>query len=188
MKLIFTLGNYEKAYNGTRHNIGFAVTDALAEKHSASFVEKGKLKAYIAELRINGEKVLLAKPTTFYNMVGNSYRSIVDFYKIAPADVLVVHDELALPFGTLRTRLGGSDAGNNGIKSVNQQGGSETTRLRIGIANEHRAVMDDADFVLARFAKSETTALEKTIIPKCLETIEAFIAEGHEITSHTLSD
>ncbi|MEP6710637.1 MAG: aminoacyl-tRNA hydrolase, partial [Candidatus Saccharibacteria bacterium] len=134
MKLIFAQGNPGDQYNTTRHNVGFAILDALAKKFEASFTSKPKFFADIAELNIEGEKILLVKPATFYNETGKSARALVDFYKLAPAtDVLVVHDDLALPFGTLRTREKGSDAGNNGIKSLNAHLGPDYARLRIGI-------------------------------------------------------
>src|SRR6476620_1335837 len=119
MKLVFGLGNPGKQYIGTRHNIGFETLDSLGIKQVSGFVLKDKFKAEIAELNIGGGKILLARPQTFYNEVGSSYRAICDFYKLEPEDTLVVHDELALPFGTVRVRQGGSDAGNNGIKSIN---------------------------------------------------------------------
>ncbi len=149
MKLIIGLGNPEEKYKNTRHNIGFRVLTEYAEKKDVEFALKDKFRACIAELTIDGEKVILAKPTTYYNLVGEAARLITDFYKIAPADILVVHDELALPFGTIRTRIGGSDAGNNGVKSMTQHLGPDTARLRVGVYNELRERMDDADFVLA---------------------------------------
>ena len=163
------------------------VLSAFASQQSGvQFAEKAKFKAYLAELSIGGEKVILAKPTTFYNLAGESMRAIYDFYKIAAEDVLIVHDELALPFGTLRVREGGSDAGNNGIKSINQHGGSETTRLRIGVASEQRVVMGDTDFVLAKFSPDEKTELNDRIFDKSIEIIQDFISEAHSVTSHKL--
>ena len=137
---------------------------------------------------IDGEKVLLAKPTTFYNVVGESYRSLIDFYKVTPEDTIILHDELALPFGTIRARVGGSDAGNNGIKSINQHGGENSMRLRIGVANEKRAVIGDTDFVLARFTADELRTLKSIVIPKCNEMVHSFIHGNHQSTSHTLID
>lgn len=159
MKLIIGLGNPEPRYKGTRHNVGFAVLDEYAKGRGVSFKTQSKFKADIAELTVNGEKVLLAKPTTYYNLVGESARAIMDFYKIGSSDVLIVHDDLALPSGTIRTRIGGSGGGSNGIKSINAHGGELTARLRIGIANDLRERMDDADFVLSKLSASETRDL-----------------------------
>ena len=176
MKLIFAQGNPGTDYTQTRHNVGFSVLDDFAASRAASFQPKDKFKALVAELQINDEKVLLAKPQTFYNETGQSARAIIDFYKLDPAqDVLVIHDELALPFGTIRTRGQGSDAGNNGIKSLNSHIGSQYNRLRIGIANDDLAERDAAEFVLSRFTPTETEQLPD-IITKSLRTINDFLS------------
>ena len=107
MKLLFALGNPEPRSDNTRHNVGFFVADEFARRTGVTFGEKTKFKALIAETTIGGEKVIIAKPTTFYNLVGESYRALADFYKIAPEDTLVIADDLALPFGTMRLREGG---------------------------------------------------------------------------------
>ena len=182
MKLIFALGNPGKEYEQTRHNVGFAAIDNLAHDYSASWQEKSKFKALIAEVSIAGEKIILAKPTTFYNQVGESYRALIDFYKLESEDILIVHDELALPIGTVRLREGGSDAGNNGIKSILQHGGGHEPRIRIGVSNEQRKVIDDANFVLGRFAKEESEKLAdifKTVRTTC----EQFARGEFELTS-----
>lgn len=184
MKLIFGLGNPGKQYVGTRHNVGFDVLDDAGLKYVVGFVKKDKFKAEIAELSLDGEKLLLARPMTFYNMVGESYRAICDFYKIAPEDTLIVHDELALPFGTVRVREGGSDAGNNGIKSINQHGGQSSMRLRVGIANEERALIGDTDFVLGRLKADESKRLRTDIMPTLHSLIEKFAAGNLDVTSH----
>lgn len=187
MKVIFAQGNHSREHDGTRHNIGFMVADRLAKAHGTSFAPKAKFMADVAEFSHNDEKILLVRPMTFYNHTGQSARALVDFYKFAPeSDLLVVHDDLALPFGTVRIRRKGSDAGNNGIKSLNAHIGPDYVRIRIGIRSELKDRMDDADFVLSRFSESERTALEETIIPKTIELAEAFLADTLEDTSHTL--
>lgn len=184
MKLIIGLGNPEERFKHTRHNVGFRTLTKYAEAKGTQFQLKDKFRACIAELNVDGEKVLLAKPTTYYNLVGESARLIADFYKIAPEDVLVIHDELALPFGTIRTRLGGSDAGNNGVKSMNQHLGPGTARIRIGVYNDLRDRIDDADFVLSNFTKAEDEALESGLYTKIAEIIDSFIAGDFEHTTH----
>lgn len=175
MKLILAQGNPESKYDNTRHNVGFAVIDEFAESHSLTWHEKSKFSALIAETTIDGEKVILAKPTTYYNETGQSARKLVDFYSILPEhDLLVVHDDLALPFGTIRTRKQGSDAGNNGIKSLNNHVGSDYHRIRIGIANDLRDQMGDVDFVLSKFSKDELEALQN-LQPEFLQSINDFI-------------
>lgn len=184
MKLIIGLGNPEERYRNTRHNVGFRVVDAYATEKSEAFSMKDKFRASIAELTAGEEKVILAKPATYYNNVGEAARLISDFYKIDPEDILVIHDELALPFGTIRTRIGGSDAGNNGIKSMNQHIGDRTARVRIGVYNDLRDRIDDADFVLSNFTKPEEKALA-LLTGKAITIIDEFIHESFLVTSHT---
>lgn len=184
MKIIFAQGNPGPQYAATRHNVGWLVLDDLAG--GASFAPKPKFFAAVAELSVAGEKVLLVKPQTFYNETGRSARAILDFYKATPQDLLVIHDDLALPLGTLRIREKGSDAGNNGIKSLNSHLGPDYTRLRIGVYNELRDRMHDADFVLGNFSKDERDVLQKTIIPKTHELIERFCKDTLEAASYSL--
>ena len=183
MKLIIGLGNPEEKYTGTRHNVGFAMLDKLADAFGASFAEKGKFKASVAETTVEGEKLLLAKPTTYYNLSGEAMRLIADFYKIPAEDILIIHDELALPMATLRTRKGGSDAGNNGIKSINEHGGEQSSRIRIGIWNELRDRMDDVTFVLGKVSADEQATLTK-LAPTVTTLVEAFARDSFDATTH----
>ena len=187
MKLIFAQGNPGQQFSNTRHNVGFAIVNELTHRNDTEFKPASKFFADIAEFSVEGEKIILAKPTTFYNETGQSFNAIKQFYKLENEDILVIHDELALPFGTIRSRIGGADAGNNGVKSINTHGGSTTARLRVGVGNEQRAIMSDTDFVLGKFGKDEQEALTTTIIPKCLDIIQDFIADDHTVTSHTLT-
>lgn len=187
MKIIFAQGNPGLEYAGTRHNVGFMALDHFAGGREVGFKGSSKFMAEIAELTEDGEKILLVKPTTFYNETGRAARALVDFYKLNPAeDLLVIHDDLALPFGHVRTRLSGSDAGNNGIKSLNAALGQDYARIRIGIYNDLRDRINDADFVLSRFTKDEMEALNSTITLKVSELIEAFMSGDFEVTSHKL--
>jgi PTH1 family peptidyl-tRNA hydrolase len=186
MKLIFAQGNPGDKYKNTRHNVGFLAVDFYANKHGLRFANKAKFNAEIAETEVNGEKILLAKPSTYYNETGQSARALADFYKLATTDILVIHDELALPFGTLRTREKGSDAGNNGIKSLNAHLGESYARLRIGTSNELVEKQGSFDFVLSNFNASEAKKLSGDIFPKVSEIINDFIAGDHEVTSHVL--
>ena len=183
MKLIVGLGNPEAKFKNTRHNVGFRVLSEYAREKDTEFQLKEKFRACIAEFTVDGQKVLLAKPTTYYTLTGEAVRLITDFYKIAPEDVLVVHDELALPFGRIRTRIGGSDAGNNGIKSMNQHIGPSTARIRIGVYNELRDRIDDADFVLSNFTKAEDESLA-VLYAKVAGIIDDFIAGSFQTTTH----
>lgn len=178
MKLIVGLGNPEKKYDGTRHNVGFATVDAFAKEQGAQWQHKSKFKALVAELP--DKSALLVKPTTYYNLVGESVRALADFYKILPEDILIIHDELDLPFGTIRTREKGSGAGNNGIKSLNAHLGHTTKRLRIGTKNELTEHMDAADFVLSKFTPDEKLKLPE-IIKNAHQIIDGFLSDSFEL-------
>jgi PTH1 family peptidyl-tRNA hydrolase len=185
MKIILAQGNPGIEYTNTRHNVGFTLINAIADTHNSSFLAKPRFMAEIAEFNADGEKVLLVKPTTFYNETGQTARSLVDFYKCDPhTDLLVIHDDLALPFGTIRTREKGSDAGNNGIKSINNHLGPNYARLRIGIYNDDREKMNDTTFVLSRFPKDEVEQLP-VLYEKVQTIVNEFIMNSFEITSHS---
>lgn len=186
MKIILAQGNPGNQYVTTRHNVGFQVLDALAKQQGIAFAPKPKFFADIAELSIAGEKVLLVKPATFYNETGRTARALLDFYKLDAGDFLAVHDDLALPLGTLRIREKGSDAGNNGIKSLNAHIGPDYMRLRIGIYSDLRDRIHDADFVLANFSKEEAVTLARDIIPKSLELIDDFCRNRLTASSHSI--
>lgn len=185
MKIIFAQGNPDTKYDGTRHNIGFYLVDAFVHSHGDTWVDKSKFSAKVSELTIDGEKVLFVKPSTYYNETGQSARAIIDFYKLDPStDMLVIHDELALPFGTIRIRSRGSDAGNNGIKSLNAHIGEEYYRIRVGVSNDHRS-SDDAAFVLERFNSEEADHLE-AISKSVNDLINQFIVDTLEHSSSSL--
>jgi PTH1 family peptidyl-tRNA hydrolase len=189
MKIIFAQGNPEPKYLATRHNIGFSTVDAIANKFDAKWLNQLKFNAFVAEAQIAGEKVLLVKPATYYNETGMSARKIIDFYKIDPAnDLLVIHDDLSLPFGTIRVRQQGSDGGNNGIKSINSYIGQDYWRIRVGTYNELRDKMDDADFVLSKFSAEESTSVKEIIIPHIFELVEQFCLGKIATTSYKISE
>ncbi len=189
MKVIFAQGNPEPDYASTRHNIGFDVVNTIAEENGCKWLEKAKFKAFIAEYTQNGEKIILVKPKTFYNETGQSIKSVVDFYKVdAKNDLIVIHDDLALPFNTVRVRDLGSDAGNNGIKSISSHISPNYHRIRIGIANELREKMGDADFVLAKFSSSERKQLDQNTIPHVIGIIEDFCSGLVKLTSQIISE
>lgn len=172
MKLIVGLGNPEDKYTGTRHNVGFWFVKKYTTEQGITLQYKDKFKSQIAEISVEGEKVILTRPMTYYNLSGKAVRAIADFYKIETSDILVIHDELALPFGTVRTRKGGADAGNNGVKSITAHMGEGTARIRIGVDGPHR--QSDTDFVLGKFTKDETETL-KEIEKHVSQTIDTFI-------------
>lgn len=184
MKLIIGLGNPEPAYDGTRHNLGFMALDTHARTHEAVFSAKPKFFADIAEVNTGTEKVLLVKPTTYYNETGRAVRALMEFYKVPSTDVLVIHDDLALPFGTIRTREKGSDAGNNGVKSINAHIGQDYARVRVGIYNDLRDRLNDVDFVLGKFSREEHEALP-ALFEKVTHIIDDFAESIFTVTSHS---
>lgn len=184
MKLIFALGNPGKEYENTRHNIGFMALDFLKnERNWPELQKKAKFKAEVSEFLFNDEKIILAKPATFYNLVGESARALVDFYQIDPRSILVIHDELALEFGRLRVRGSGSDAGNKGIKSLSQHLGPDFWRLRIGTDSDRPAQIETSDFVLSKFSEQEKKTLEGQVFPNIQEIFDKFLAGSLEPTS-----
>lgn len=154
-KLIVGLGNIGKEYALTRHNAGFISLDYLVSEQGMAWKEKKDLKSQVAEIRLGEKRVLCIKPTTLMNLSGSAVLAIKRFYKLDNKDILVVHDELDMPYGSLRLRVGGSSAGHNGIKSISTGIGEDYARLRIGIQNAHTSKMDAADFVLKPFSKEE---------------------------------
>ncbi len=183
MKIILGLGNAEAKYTGTRHNVGFWALDQLATSYDVAFKVQSKLHALVAEVLSGGERILLIKPTTYYNEVGRSARAIMDFYKLAPEDFLIIHDDLALPLGTIRTRIGGSNGGSNGLKSLEQHIGPATARLRIGVWTDTHHGIDKVGVVLGKLTRQEQDLLNNQ-----LATIQGiandFIAEQLQVTTH----
>ena len=173
MFLIVGLGNPGRQYEHTRHNAGFDVMDALAEKYNISISESGH-KALFGKGMIGGQKVILAKPQTFMNLSGESVAELLHYYKIDPEEeLIIIYDDIALAPGKIRVRAKGSAGGHNGIKNIIAHLGTQQfSRIRIGVG-EKPAGWDLADYVLGRFPAEEEptirTALEQTV--KACETI-----------------
>lgn len=163
MFIIAGLGNPKREYDNTRHNIGFALIDALAGKYHIS-VLNSQCKALIGKGIIEGQKVILAKPLTYMNLSGESIRPLADYYKIDPtAELIVVSDDVSLPPGQIRIRKKGSAGGHNGLKSViGQLGSEEFYRIRIGVG-EKPGGYDLADYVLGHFSKEEQILMKEGI-------------------------
>jgi PTH1 family peptidyl-tRNA hydrolase len=153
MKLIIGLGNPGKEYEATRHNAGFIAVDAFAKEVDADWKTDAKRKAIIATATINSEKVILAKPQTFMNLSGDAAATLVSFYKVAPRDILLVHDEMDIEPGRIQFKDGGSAAGHNGVASVYERlGTQEIQRLRIGIGRPPVGQMRGEDWVLSQMS------------------------------------
>jgi peptidyl-tRNA hydrolase, PTH1 family len=160
MKIIVGLGNPGSRYQGTRHNVGFDVIDTLAQSKDAGRFQS-RFQAQVAELFVDGEKLLLVKPETFMNLSGRSVRQAIDFYQADVADLLVVCDDINLPLGKLRIRAKGTHGGHNGLRDIqNHLGTTEYARLRIGV---DAPGADAIDHVLGHFKPGEHAVIEDAI-------------------------
>ncbi|MBI2805587.1 MAG: aminoacyl-tRNA hydrolase [Planctomycetes bacterium] len=162
MKLVVGLGNPGKRYDGTRHNVGFAVVDALASAPDVQSFQD-RFDADVAEWHDAGEKILLMKPQTFMNLSGRSVRQAVDFYQMELTDLLIVCDDMALPLGKLRFRARGTHGGHNGLRDIQQHlGTTDYARLRIGVEAPDKE-KDAVDHVLGKFKPSERPVVADAI-------------------------
>jgi PTH1 family peptidyl-tRNA hydrolase len=180
MRLIVGLGNPGKEYRETRHNVGFKVVDEIARRHDLALAMAPSQvpEAFIAK-KYGPEPLLVAKPLTFMNRSGDAVAALSRYYDIAPADLLVVVDEVALPFGRLRARARGSAGGHNGLKSVIERLGTmEFPRLRLGVGRGDSR-RDLADHVLSKFEADEQSALEE-FITRAADAAEMFAVDGIE--------
>lgn len=158
MKLFVGLGNPGRAYAGNRHNIGFMVVDTLAREHNFPPF-RVRFKGLASEMTLAGDKVILLKPETYMNESGRAVQEAARFYKILPGNIVVFHDELDLAPGKLRVKLGGGNAGHNGLRSISEAIGNDYRRVRIGIG--HPGDKDRVhDYVLTDFGKSENAWVE----------------------------
>ena len=177
--LIAGLGNPGPRYANTRHNIGFRVLDQLAARHNLTF-SKTEQRAQVTTGTILGQRVLLAKPMTYMNLSGDSIAPLARFYKIPPERILIVCDDLDIPLGTLRLRKSGSSGGQNGMKHIIEQlGTQDINRVRFGIGRPPGR-MDPADYVLTPF-KGDEDILAAEVADRAVSAIEAWLTEGIEI-------
>lgn len=177
--LIVGLGNIGQEYDGTRHNIGFRVLDALAK--ASNLVFEDKRYGAIAEMKVKNQQLLLLKPSTYMNLSGNAVRYWMDKENIPLERVLIVVDDLALPFGALRMKGGGSDAGHNGLKNIAQMVGTQKyARLRFGIGNDFPRG-GQIDFVLGQFTDEDLKTMDERVSLAC-EMIKSFALAGIDIT------
>jgi PTH1 family peptidyl-tRNA hydrolase len=174
MKAIVGLGNPGNQYAGTRHNIGFMVVDRLAAVHNAP-APKSRFKGLVTEVTIGTEKVVLLKPQTYMNLSGDAVRLMGSWYKLYADEILIVLDELDLPFGTLRLRERGSAGGHNGLASVIQQlGTNEFPRLRVGIGRGRSSATTQ---VLSKFSQEEHRELP-FVIENAVDACTIWLQEG----------
>ena len=176
MFLVVGLGNPGREYELTRHNVGFMVVDALAERVGVQVCDK-KFKARVGRARLEGEDCLLMKPETYMNLSGESVGPALGFFKLSTAQVIVVHDELDLPLGTVRLKKGGGHGGHNGLRSLKQHLPDDGfVRIRIGIGRPPPQ-WDSADYVLSRFAPEERAAADRAL-NDAADAVRAVLADG----------
>ena len=181
--LIAGLGNPGPEYAGNRHNAGQMVVDLLAERMGARF-KAHRTRNEVADGRLAGVPVTLAKPRTYMNLSGGPVAALAAFYKIPPERIVVVHDELDIPFGAMRLKRGGGDNGHNGLRSVTQAlGTNEYNRARFGIGRLPGR-MDAATFVLRDFSAAERKELP-LLIDRCADAVETLLSKGLAVAQNT---
>lgn len=178
MKLIAGLGNPGRDYAGTRHNIGFGVITRISDKYNISLNSK-EHRALCGKGFIGGEKVILAQPQTFMNLSGESVRSIADYYKIDPEDIIIAYDDIDLEVGQLRVRRKGSAGGHNGIKNIIAHlGTNEFPRVKVGVGAKPEGG-DLVRHVLGRFSKEEEKIMGQ-VLDLAVEAVEDIVSNGVE--------
>ncbi|KID31972.1 aminoacyl-tRNA hydrolase [Prauserella rugosa] len=181
--LLAGLGNPGPRYAGNRHNVGFMVLDELASRVGGKF-KAHKSGAEVLEGRIGGRKVVLAKPRSYMNLSGGPLVAAARFYKIDASGLVVVHDELDVPYGSLRLKLGGGDNGHNGLRSITKSFGTKDYyRVRFGVGRPPGR-MDAADFVLKDFATTERRELALNV-DRCADAVEELLASGLTAAQNT---
>lgn len=176
--LIVGLGNFGLSYDETRHNVGFALIDRFAKKHQVSFKEKKKLEGWIGKTLFEGNELYLLKPTTFMNLSGKAVKKCAHIYNIAPSHILVLVDDIDLPFSEIRIKPKGGAGTHNGLKSVefflNTQ---EYMRLRVGIGKPSQTHLEK--YVLEKFSSEELQVLDESL-NRAVEVLEIFFKQGIE--------
>ena len=177
LRLVVGLGNPGSEYESTPHNLGFLVVDRLAEQCGIRIKRKDSM-ALVGSGVVEGCRALLAKPQTYMNLSGRSVRALLEKYSLSPADMLVVYDDLDLPWGTIRIRARGSAGGHHGVESVSSEiGSTEFPRIRLGIAGYR--VSDGAEFVLAPFGRAQKKELDE-LLDLAAQALASIISEGVE--------
>ncbi|MCP2168757.1 aminoacyl-tRNA hydrolase [Goodfellowiella coeruleoviolacea] len=183
LALVVGLGNPGPQYAGNRHNAGFLVVDELAARLGGKF-KAHKGGAEVVEGRLAGHRAVLAKPRSFMNLAGGPVAGTARFYKITPQALVVVHDELDLPFGTVRLKFGGGEGGHNGLRSISKSLGTrDYYRVRFGVGRPPGR-MDPADYVLRDFATAERRELA-LLVDQCADAVESLLTKGLEASQNT---
>ncbi|WP_030515225.1 aminoacyl-tRNA hydrolase [Nocardia sp. NRRL WC-3656] len=183
--LVVGLGNPGPEYERTRHNAGFLVADVLAERIGGRFTVHKKSGADLFEARLDGRKILLAKPRTYMNLSGRPVAALARFFSVPPTDVIVVHDELDLPFGSIRLKRGGGEGGHNGLRSIsNALSTKDYLRVRFGVGRPPGR-QDPADFVLKPFSAPERKEVP-VLVEQTADAVELLLRVGLETAQNQL--
>lgn len=184
MKIIIGLGNPGEKFTSTRHNVGFMIVDKIQENWNLSTWEfNKKFNSQIAKGNFNSQELLLVKPETFMNLSGDSVRAILDFYKLTPDDIIVIHDDLDITLGKYKIATDSTSAGHNGVQDIiDKIGTKKFIRLRVGIGQEKDGAivcrLDAKDFVLQKFTQEELKTIEEVTI-RVIEEIKIRTTDFH---------
>ena len=187
MWLVVGLGNPGREYAGNRHNVGYAVADLLAARHVGKFGRHRRALADVAETRlgigIDAPRLVLAKPLSYMNLSGGPVSALAQFYKVEPDHIIAVYDELDLPFGQIRTKLGGGEGGHNGARSISRSLSTrDYLRVRFGIGRPPGR-QDPADYVLSDFSTVERKDVE-FLVDRAADMVESLVTRGLEWTQN----
>jgi len=179
VKLVVGLGNPGRAYRWTRHNLGFLLIDRLGKQQGIHLSRRGLHSVY-GRGRIGGEEVILAKPLTYMNLSGGAVSRLLQFFNLQPENLIVLHDDLDLPFGKIRIRLGGGHGGHQGVRSIAEALRNDGfVRVKVGIGRPTNRSQKPADFVLQPLAEGERRE-SKEVVQRGAAAVEALISEGRQ--------
>jgi PTH1 family peptidyl-tRNA hydrolase len=185
--IVAGLGNPGREYAATRHNAGFAVVDALAARHGLRWRTQSRFEAMIGRWdRADGRTGVLTKPQTFMNESGRAVRALADFYKVPPAEIIVIYDDLTIELGRVKLSVRGSAGGHNGVASLLEHLGDGFHRYRIGIGPKRPPEMDLKDFVLGRFAPEEQTTFDQ-LLTTYVDGLDLLIERGADVAMNQLN-
>ncbi len=167
MKLLIGLGNPGPKYRLNRHNFGFLALDHIASKLDAQFSNKSTFNAEVAFASFQGHKIALLKPQTYMNLSGESVAKFINYYKISSENIFVIYDDIDIPLGVIKHKIGGGSAGHNGIKSIDAHIGNTYHKIRLGVGRPENQNIEVADYVLSNFSDTEIEGVERVLVKLC---------------------